>query len=520
MEGGPNIQEADNLTISSDEENMTNTCYYSCFDPRGKSHRFIALFFMCFLGFGSYFCYDNPAALQDYFTKDLNMTSQHFVMLYSLYSWPNVVLCFVGGFLLDSVFGIGLGTNIYMFLTLLGQVVFAYGTIQNEFWVMALGRFIFGTGGESLAVAQNNYAVLWFKGKELNMVFGLQLSLARIGSTVNFWIMESIYQWVGHTYTGYECLGLALFIAGFSCIISMVCSLFLGCMNKRADRLLRRQQTETNISPLANLLSVKDFPSAFWLVSVIITAYYVTIFPFIALGKQFFIERFNLEPQQANNVNSIIYLISGVASPFLGYLIDKAGRNLTFVVISIITTAIAHSIIIFTYLNPYVGMAIMGIGYSLLASGLWPLVALLVPEHHLGTAYGICQAVQNLGMAVISLLTGFIQHHYGYFWLEMFFLYSLAISFMATICLWIWDRRCDGTLNMSPLRREQREMTSQDKERLLKDVNEEEGESSGDAMQPSSDIQIRNKYLQKIGTPPPMSLNSSYYNNAIHSRLS
>ena len=42
----------------------------------------------------------------------------------------------------------------------------------------------FSIGGESLAVAQNTYAVSWFKGKELNMVFGLQLSLARIVSVI------------------------------------------------------------------------------------------------------------------------------------------------------------------------------------------------------------------------------------------------------------------------------------------------------------------------------------------------
>lgn len=38
-------------------------------------------------------------------------------------------------------------------------------------------------GGESLAVAQNTYAVNWFKGKELNLVFGLQLSMARLVRT-------------------------------------------------------------------------------------------------------------------------------------------------------------------------------------------------------------------------------------------------------------------------------------------------------------------------------------------------
>lgn len=31
----------------------------------------------------------------------------------------------------------------------------------------------------------------------------------------------------------------------------------------------------------------------------------------------------------------------------------------------------------------------MGLAYSLLASGLWPLVALIIPEHQLGTAYGL-----------------------------------------------------------------------------------------------------------------------------------
>jgi hypothetical protein len=35
-----------------------------------------------------------------------------------------------------------------------------------------------GIGGESLAVAQNTFAVAWFKGKELNMVFGFQVSLS------------------------------------------------------------------------------------------------------------------------------------------------------------------------------------------------------------------------------------------------------------------------------------------------------------------------------------------------------
>ena len=71
---------------------------------------------------------------------------------------------------------------------------------------------LFSIGGESLAVAQNNYAVLWFKGKELNMVFGLQMSFARVGSTVNFALMQPLYNYINQYYKGYTCTGIVLFI--------------------------------------------------------------------------------------------------------------------------------------------------------------------------------------------------------------------------------------------------------------------------------------------------------------------
>ena len=56
-----------------------------------------------------------------------------------------------------------------------GQVIFALGGLLDTYPLMQIGRFVFGIGGESLAVAQNTYAVSWFKGKELNMVFGFQV---------------------------------------------------------------------------------------------------------------------------------------------------------------------------------------------------------------------------------------------------------------------------------------------------------------------------------------------------------
>lgn len=78
-------------------------------------------------------------------------------------------------------------------------------------------HFFLRIGGESLAVAQNNYAVLWFKGKELNMVFGFQLSFARVGSTVNFNVMEPLYKYVQNhiSVPDYQVLSIVLFIGKY-----------------------------------------------------------------------------------------------------------------------------------------------------------------------------------------------------------------------------------------------------------------------------------------------------------------
>lgn len=424
-----------------------------CCMPTSKSHRFMALVFMCLLGFGSYFCYDNPGALQDHFKEDLRISTTQFSLIYSIYSWPNVVLCFLGGFLIDRLFGIRLGTVIYMLILLVGQLLFASGGILDAFWLMILGRFIFGIGAESLAVAQNSYAVLWFKGKELNMVFGLQLSVARFGSTVNFWVMQPIYEYVSNFYQGHRALGVVLLLATLTCVMSLICALILGWMDKRAERILQRNSNAAGHIP--KLTDIFTFKAPFWMVSIICVAYYVAIFPFIALGQNFFVDRFGLTKKEANTVDSLVYLIAAVSSPIFGFIIDKLGRNVTWVFTATLTTIGAHALLTFTQVTPYVGMIIMGLSYSMLAASLWPLVALIIPEYQLGTAYGFCQSIQNLGLAVCTIIAGIIVDHSGknHTWVQLFFMMCLTAALIATGFIWGYNKKHRGNLNMTPQQR-------------------------------------------------------------------
>ena len=71
---------------------------------------------------GSYFCYDNPAALEEQMQRDMRVSTGEFMSLYAWYSWPNVIICWFGGILIDRVLGLRLGTIIFALLVTAGQV--------------------------------------------------------------------------------------------------------------------------------------------------------------------------------------------------------------------------------------------------------------------------------------------------------------------------------------------------------------------------------------------------------------
>jgi hypothetical protein len=48
----------------------------------------------------------------------------------------------------------------------------------------------------------------------------------------------------------------------------------------------------------------------------------------------------------------------------------------------------------------------LGIGYSLVPSAMWPSVPKIIPEKNLGTAYSLIYWVQNLGMWAVPIYVG------------------------------------------------------------------------------------------------------------------
>lgn len=53
----------------------------------------------------------------------MGVSVTEYALLYSIYSWPNVILSVFGGYLIDRVFGVRVGTLVFSTFVTLGQVL-------------------------------------------------------------------------------------------------------------------------------------------------------------------------------------------------------------------------------------------------------------------------------------------------------------------------------------------------------------------------------------------------------------
>uniref|UniRef100_H2YW96 Lysosomal dipeptide transporter MFSD1 n=1 Tax=Ciona savignyi TaxID=51511 RepID=H2YW96_CIOSA len=321
--------------------------------------------------------------------------------------------------------------------------------------------------------------------------------MARVGSTVNMNIMGPVYGWVKQGIKSDRTLGISLFIAAITCVFSLGCALVLAYLDKRAERMLERKKDENE--EVVKFTDVKHFSFQLWMVFCVCVGYYVAVFPFIGLGKVFFEEKFGFSPSSASAVNSIVYILSAPCSPVLGFLVDRLGYNIFWVILAVLSTLSSHGLLAFTFLNPWVAMCIMGVSYSLLACALWPMVAFLVPQHQLATAYGFMQSIQNLGLAVISLLAGAILDSSGYFMLELFYCACICVALIAALLLYLVDLGRGSGLNLSAKMRDALSATEADTTDEVTDIQGIHPVHH----RPMTAFGIRNRYYSRIGAQIP-----------------
>eukprot|EP00696_Hemimastix_kukwesjijk_P019766 gnl/Hemi2/9139_TR3176_c1_g1_i1.p1 gnl/Hemi2/9139_TR3176_c1_g1~~gnl/Hemi2/9139_TR3176_c1_g1_i1.p1 ORF type:complete len:496 (-),score=189.90 gnl/Hemi2/9139_TR3176_c1_g1_i1:279-1766(-) len=374
----------------------------------------LVLLCICFLTFGSYWVFDIPGSisksLQQWFGPSYTTADNN--LLYSVYSWPNTVLAFFGGFLTDWM-GVRMGAFLFCSLVMLGQLIFSIGVQSKTFWLCVAGRFVFGLGGESLTVAQNTFAVRWFDGPRLAMVFGLVVAFSRIGSSINFAVTPVFAN------LGEDGVPLALWIGSACTILSFTACCCLCALDWFATGKARVK--EVSADDAISLAHVKDFPGSSWMLFAICVFLYVPILSFYSVatsimeyaGKIGNFSDFTYTENQASLFLFIPNCVSIACSPLFGMMVDRFGKAIVCLFVSSTMITIFHILFLIdvqniVFIHPVILFLWLGTAYSLGASALWPMLKFIIPARSVGTAYGLMTAIQNLGLAIAPLMTGLL----------------------------------------------------------------------------------------------------------------
>ena len=176
----------------------------------------------------------------------------------------------------------------------------------------------------------------------------------------------------------------------------------------------------------------------------------------IVIGGSELINLFGFSENTAAMVNLSPYLVSAIALPLIGLLIDRVGRRLIFMLIQTSLAIFGHFYILIHPIckgqcNDVIGIyLIYGLYLTLYILIGWGSIPLFVRENHLSTAYGFLSCFQNIGTTVLPLALNFIlDSTKSYKDVEYTFIFILLISLSLKLIIGYWDWKKRGSILMS-----------------------------------------------------------------------
>lgn len=390
----------------------------------GKTGRIVALLCLMVPMFASYFFDDMFSTLSQIFQHPECLELGWDSADYGFYAGGYSFLCVCGGLIVCGIlldmFGVRIVGSVFVALMAVGAgtVLFALRSglpASTSLTIAYAGCMLFGLGSEIAGVAVTRSIAKWYKGGNVAFAMGAQVAVARLGTAAAFILSPVLVaqKAQGEMYTLRETaapatLGVMLILVGV-----LLWALFVA-MDARFDREKGissgrgkvREEDKFKFSDILRLLSNPRFI----LISLLCVFFYCCIISFKKFGTSIVIPRFGMELDSAKWVITMIPFFTVVFTPLFGALVDKVGKASLWMICGSLMVLAAHLILCFAPEGVpfwgYFSIAILGVGYSLVPSAMWPSVPKIVPEKNLGTAYSLIYWIQNMGMLLVPIAVG------------------------------------------------------------------------------------------------------------------
>ena len=388
--------------------------------------RWTALFIVAFTMLCGYFLTDIMSPLKGLLEGQIGWTSSDYGTFTSSYGWFNVFLfmLIIGGIILDKL-GVritGLSAAIVMVIgtaikfwaisthSLDGQTIL--GMKAQVFWA-SIGYAIFAVGVEVAGITVSKIIVKWFKGKELALAMGLEMAMARIGTALALSLSVPIAK-------GFGIINVSrpILVALIALCIGLLSFIVYVFMDKKLDQSIAdsepegEPEEEFKISDIVSIITNKGW----WYIAILCVLFYSAVFPFLKYAADLMVNKYGVSEDLAGLIPALLPFGNILLTPVFGTIYDRKGKGASIMILGSILLIIVHAVFSIPFLNNWgiaiVLILILGVGFSLVPSAMWPSVPKIVPEKQLGTAYALIFWVQNWGLMGVPALIGWVLDKY------------------------------------------------------------------------------------------------------------
>lgn len=415
-----------------------------------RKMRWGMLLIISFVMFAAYVASDNIFAVETTLKgAQYGITGSEYSSLAGAYSIFNVYLLMLifGGLILDKkgirftgimstvlmVAGVGMMTwSLFRLKGLVaagaevGTVNFLGDTLRAPVLPAVVGMGIYGVGAEIAGITATKAIAKWFAGYEMALAMGLQLALARLGTGLAYGATPGIVKLFDGN------VGIAVLIGLILLAVGMIVFLAYCVKDKQLDMQLSEAGQAGEESNPEDEFSWKDVLAviknpAFWMIAFLCLLFYAAVNPFLKYSTGMMVGKFGVSETLAGLFPMILPMGCIVLTPIFGGVYDKKGHGADLMILGACIITAVHAI--FSLLPdksspvfPIILMVLLGIGFALLPSAMWPSVAKIIPAKQLGTAMALTFYIQNIGFIFVPKAIRAIQDSTsGYFWFSIFF---------------------------------------------------------------------------------------------------
>jgi MFS family permease len=402
-----------------------------------KAARWTALAVVAFTMLCGYYLTDVMAPLKGLLEGQLQWNSSDFGFFTSAYGWFNVFLLMliIGGIILDKMgvrFTGLMAASIMVIGTAIKYWAVSTHSLDGQSWhilfwdakaqvfMAGLGFAIFGVGVEVAGITVSKIIVKWFKGKELALAMGLEMATARMGTALALSTSVPVAK-------VFNTVSAPILVCLIMLCIGLIAFFIYTFMDKKLDASQAAYDAANKTEDTEESFKIKDIwnilgNKGWWYIAILCVLFYSAVFPFLKYATDLMVQKFSINEDWAGLIPAMLPFGTILLTPLFGNMYDRKGKGASIMIIGSLLLIFVHAVFSIPFLNFWIVaillILVLGVGFSLVPSAMWPSVPKIIPEKQLGTAYALIFWVQNWGLMGVPALIGWILNKYcflGYF---------------------------------------------------------------------------------------------------------